>query len=160
MGTDPYHTESRATGTFVSTRFGSSDLSRMRTLVAAYVRAAGLTGTAGNDFVVAVNELVANAIRHGGGYGDLDLHRHDGNLSCVVTDYGGPAAIPAIAPPASTQFNGRGLWLARQLTDTLDLRGRPDGLTVTVSTRLPYPPSPQSPWNPGQPRTPPPSPHR
>jgi anti-sigma regulatory factor (Ser/Thr protein kinase) len=113
----------------------------MRLLVAGYVRAAGLAGAAADGFVTAVNELVANAIRHGGGYGELDLRRQDGNLTCVVTDYGGPTTAPTIAPPSATQLTGRGLWIARQLTDRLYLRHRPDGLTVTVSTRLPRTPS-------------------
>jgi anti-sigma regulatory factor (Ser/Thr protein kinase) len=101
---------------------------------------AGLTGQALDDFVVAVHELATNAIRHGGGRGRVDLRCVDDTLLCDVLDYGPGfgADVPAagVPPPAETP-GGRGLWLARQLTDTLMVSDRPDGVTVSVTVCLP-----------------------
>ncbi|MFU8854336.1 ATP-binding protein [Micromonospora sp. SL1-18] len=95
-----------------------------------------MPGDDGDDFVLAVHELVTNAVRHGGGSGHLDLRQVDDVLVCEVTDHGaGTDALPVDLPPAHVP-GGRGLWLAHQLTGALMLTRRPDGITATVSVRL------------------------
>jgi anti-sigma regulatory factor (Ser/Thr protein kinase) len=91
------------------------------------------------DFVVAVNELLTNAVRHGGGGGRLALWRADGSVVCEVSDAGpGLAGPPRVAPtrPAPDAPGGWGLWLAQKLTDTFDLTTGTGGTTVRVSSRV------------------------
>jgi anti-sigma regulatory factor (Ser/Thr protein kinase) len=94
----------------------------------------GLTGVALYRFVVAVNELTTNAVRHGGGRGRLDLWSAGARLLCRVTDRG--PGLPAgyeIRRPASYAADGRGLWLASQGGEDLAVR-RQDGATVITLT--------------------------
>ena len=120
--------------------FTADDLGRLRRTVFTGARRAGLTGDPLDDFVIAVHELVTNALRHGGGHGRLALRRDGDTLVCDVSD-GGPGfggGVPAAAKPPSAQTTGgRGLWLARQLTDTLLITDGPAGATVSVTVCLP-----------------------
>jgi anti-sigma regulatory factor (Ser/Thr protein kinase) len=106
--------------------------------VASCARSAGLTGQRLDDFVVAVDELLTNAVRHGGGSGRLSLWRRRDAVVCEVTDDGGgmpePRGMPR--PPAADQPGGRGLWLADALTDRLEIDSGPHGTTVTILTRV------------------------
>ncbi|MFE9658290.1 ATP-binding protein [Micromonospora sp. NPDC006431] len=120
----------------LSQHFTAEAVTPLRHLLAARVTAAGLSGDDGDDFVLAVHELVTNAVRHGGGSGHLDLRQVDGVLVCEVTDHGaGSDALPVDLPPVHVP-GGRGLWLAHQLTGALMLTRRSDGVTATVSACL------------------------
>src|SRR5262249_49622128 len=96
---------------------------------------AGLAGQRLDDFVLAVNEMMTNAVRHAGGSGTLTLWCQDETLHCEVTDEGpgiprdqlGNRLAPALA------FNGRGLWLARQLCDSVTITTGPQGTTVRLA---------------------------
>jgi anti-sigma regulatory factor (Ser/Thr protein kinase) len=96
----------------------------------------GLAGQRLDDFVLAVNEMMTNAVRHAGGSGALTLWCQDETLHCEVTDEG--PGIPRdqlgnrLAPPALA-FNGRGLWLARQLCDSVTITTGPRGTTVRLA---------------------------
>jgi anti-sigma regulatory factor (Ser/Thr protein kinase) len=99
-----------------------------------------LSGDRLDDFVVAVNELLTNAVRHGGGLGRIALWAEDGEVVCEVSDSGG--GLPAVRPerasrPAADTPGGWGLWLAEELTDTFKVVTGPDGTTVRVSSRPP-----------------------
>jgi anti-sigma regulatory factor (Ser/Thr protein kinase) len=96
--------------------------------------AAGLTEHALYWFVVAVNEITTNAVRHGGGRGRLHLWREDNRLRCRVVDRG-----PGIPPdrhgekrPSPYTLGGRGLWLARQGCESVMLDTGPHGSVVTL----------------------------
>ena len=119
--------------------FTAEDLGGLRHTVFAGARRAGLTGDPLNDFVVAVHELVTNAVRHGGGRGRLALRRDGDTLVCDVSDDGPgfTGGVPAAANPSPQTPGGRGLWLARQLTDTLLITDGPAGATVSVTVCLP-----------------------
>jgi serine/threonine-protein kinase RsbW len=114
-------------------------VSALRHAVASCAAAAGLAGDRLEDFVVAVNELLTNAVRHGGGQGHVDLWSAGNAVICEVTDRGAGLVTPRPEKPkrpAVDEPGGWGLWLAAALTDTLDLESGADGTTVRISTRL------------------------
>ncbi|MGW0502338.1 ATP-binding protein [Micromonospora sp. NPDC003241] len=136
----------------LSESFTSQTVTPLRHLLAARIAAAGLTGDLAEDLVLAVHELVTNAVLHGGGQGRLDLIRRADLLVCEVSDHGDqPDADLTVHLPPSTTAGGRGLWLAHQLTGALTLTRRPDGMTATVSASLIDPPAALPGLSPGGP---------
>ena len=105
-------------------RFTAADLPRLRLRVGAAAAAAGLDENRCEELVLAVYELACNAILHGGGGGSLLLSRVDGSVRCQVSDDG--PGFADTAPP------GGGLWLARQLTDGIEIAGGAGGAVVTL----------------------------
>ncbi|GIJ24855.1 hypothetical protein Vqi01_00170 [Micromonospora qiuiae] len=119
----------------LSLSFTAETVTTVRHLLAARIAAAGLTGDVAEDLVLAIHELVTNAVLHGGGHGRLDLFRHADQLVCEVTDHGRGGDLTVNLPAANTP-GGRGLWLAHHLTGALTLTRRPDGVTATVVASL------------------------
>ncbi|MFE9651823.1 ATP-binding protein [Micromonospora sp. NPDC006431] len=109
----------------------------LRHAVTAAAAAAGLAGEELEDFVLAVNELTTNAVRHGGGSGQLTLRQLGDQLTCQVSDHGPGISEDLPALPEPTRPGRRGLWLAQHLTTGLMLDNTPTGLTATVTTTLP-----------------------
>jgi anti-sigma regulatory factor (Ser/Thr protein kinase) len=118
--------------------FAVGDLVTLRHEVERYAAGHGLIDLALYRFVVAVNELTTNAVRHGGGTGRLELRRAGRALECRVTDQGpGMPGTPRLdSPPASRAANGRGLWLVRQVAASLNIDSHPSGTSVTLTTRV------------------------
>lgn len=108
--------------------FGGRSLYSLRQAAAALASAAGMPEARARDVTIAVQELAANAVRHGAGRDRLLMQRRDGALACQVHDTGpepreGPAAAQdgaGAAPNAAAGWprpHGHGLWLARQVAD-------------------------------------------
>lgn len=137
MPPDPSHpTRVPARVPLLSEDFVTGTVTALRHRLAAAVAGAGLAGDAGYDFVLAVHELVTNAVRHGGGAGHLDLRRQDDVLICEVSDHGAaPGRLP-VRLPAVDVAGGRGLWLAHQLAEGLILASGLHGMTATVTVCL------------------------
>lgn len=88
--------------------------------------------------MVAVNELLTNAVRHGGGLGRVAMWSAAGSVICEVSDSGAGLAVPREPHPArppADQPGGWGLWLAEKLTDDFELTTGAGGTTVRVSSR-------------------------
>ncbi|MGN9779602.1 ATP-binding protein [Micromonospora sp. H33] len=133
---DPARAHRGGVTTLMSQHFTVATVTTLRHALETKVSAAGLVGDPGFDFVLAVHELVTNAVRHGGGHGRIELRREEDVLICEVTDQGAAADNLPVRLPEVDVAGGRGLWLARQLTDGLILTRRPDGLTATVAVCL------------------------
>jgi serine/threonine-protein kinase RsbW len=89
--------------------------------------------------VVAVNELLTNAVRHGGGAGRVALWQQDDAVVCEVSDSGAgltDSRPERAARPKADEPGGWGLWLAEELTDTFQLTTGNDGTTVRISSRV------------------------
>ena len=129
-----------APGLPLTRAFTADNLAVVRHALRAGAHATGLTGEPLDDFVTAAHELITNAVRHGGGHGRLALRLDGDSLICDVTD-DGPGFAGAVPTghhlPAPLTPGGRGLWLARQMTDTLLISDSPTGVTVTVTVCLP-----------------------
>jgi anti-sigma regulatory factor (Ser/Thr protein kinase) len=117
--------------------FGMEDLSRLRWLVAAWAEEQSLTVEDGEDLVLAVNELATNSIAYGGGRGALRLWREGGSLLCEVEDCGlmRPPLVGRIRPEPDAD-SGRGLWIANQLCDLVQIRSSSGGTVVRVHKAL------------------------
>jgi serine/threonine-protein kinase RsbW len=117
--------------------FDHSTITALRHAVTSRAAGAGLGADRLDDFVVAVNELLTNAVRHGGGGGRLTLLHTGDHVVCEVTDNGPglPAPLDGPVRPAADQPGGWGLWLAEELTDTFELVTGAGGTTVRVSSR-------------------------
>jgi anti-sigma regulatory factor (Ser/Thr protein kinase) len=119
--------------------FNRGQVTELRHSVASCAAASGLAGQRLDDFVLAVNELITNAVRHGGGRGDLRMWRAAREVVCEVSDGGAGIAADRLADrdrPAPGTAGGWGLWLARTLADEMVVRTGPAGTTVRVSAAL------------------------
>ncbi|GAA2084511.1 hypothetical protein GCM10009801_45720 [Streptomyces albiaxialis] len=125
-------------------RFTLRDLPRVRIEVDTCAAWAGLGEPRRGEFVVAVDAVATNAVEHAGGRGQL-LLRHLGNeLECQVTDSGpgfSEDVIPELLPGLDGATTGRGLWLARLVTDRLTITPADktcgSGSLVTLAVKLP-----------------------
>jgi serine/threonine-protein kinase RsbW len=114
--------------------FDFDSLVQIRHTIERCCAAAGLVDHALYWFVVAINEITTNAVRHGGGRGWLRLWRENDRLSCRVSDRGPgiPAGQDGEVRPSPYTLGGRGLWLARQGCETVTLDSGPKGSVVTL----------------------------
>jgi serine/threonine-protein kinase RsbW len=100
----------------------------------------GLAGDYLTDWVMAINELTTNAVRHGSATAQVTMHR-GARLVCQVTDHANgfdPAGyLGRSRRPALTATGGMGLWLVEQTTELLALTSGPGGTTVRVASREP-----------------------
>ncbi|HEX6967335.1 MAG TPA: ATP-binding protein [Micromonosporaceae bacterium] len=119
--------------------FDASQVTELRHRVAVQVEAAGLRGQRLDDFVLAVNELITNAVRHGGGCGRLQLWRDVEAVVCEVSDHGpgiSESRLDDPRRPPPHAVGGWGLWLIRQLVRDVAVRTGPAGTTVRISARV------------------------
>ena len=130
--------------------FDSGTLRTVRAQMRACVSHAGFPEGQGEDVVLAVHELAANAVRHGGGAGRLRVWNLAGALYCQVDD----GDLPASSRPGSDRdgiaviessdssdrasFNslpcehGHGLWVVQQVADQMQSLSGPGGTSVLV----------------------------
>jgi anti-sigma regulatory factor (Ser/Thr protein kinase) len=114
--------------------FEKEDLADLRAELARRAAEAGLDRTRRDDLVLAGDELATNSIRYGGGGGSMRIWSDAGLIHCEVSDEG-RITDPMVGRvrPAADQIGGRGLWLANQLCDLVQIRSGPDGSRVRLS---------------------------
>ncbi len=113
--------------------FGAGDLARMRAHVRGFARGCYIAPERVDDLVVAANEIVTNSLRHGGGRGRIALWEADASVICEVVDNGritDPLAGRLAPLPSAT--SGRGLWLANNLCDLVQIRSSSAGTVVRL----------------------------
>ena len=116
--------------------FDLDSLPGVRELVSRRARQVALGRLRSDDLVLAVHELATNSIRHGGGRGVLRVWRDGAGLACEVADdghIGDPLA--GRHTPTDFQLGGRGLWLANQLCDLVQIRSTRAGTVVRVTVQ-------------------------
>jgi anti-sigma regulatory factor (Ser/Thr protein kinase) len=113
--------------------FSGGDLCDVRATAAAFARRAELSPVQVDDFVLGVHEVAANSVRHGPGHGALSLWAGADRLLAEVRD---PGRIddPLIGrfDPDAVGSSGRGLWLANQLFDLVQIRSTASGAVVRM----------------------------
>lgn len=92
------------------------------------------------DVLLALDEAISNAIRHGSGSGGpvLVSLAHDGEwIEMTIRDGGPTPRLPRLpdAPPPALDTGGRGLWLILQLVDEVRMRRVGDGTELTLRRR-------------------------
>lgn len=110
-----------------------ADLARLRRFVVEQLTQRGMTTERRGDLTIVVNEIASNSLRHGGGDGELAIWTDDGRVVCEIRD-GGTFADPLAdrRPPSDDQPGGRGLWLANQLCDLVQVRSLETGTVVRL----------------------------
>jgi anti-sigma regulatory factor (Ser/Thr protein kinase) len=113
--------------------FDRDKLADVRRRVKRAAERAGLPVSDAADLIIAASELAANSVAHGGGSGTLRTWRDDGRLLIEFEDGGSiEAPLAGRLRPEPTQEGGRGLWLANQLCDLVQIRSRPGRTTVRL----------------------------
>jgi anti-sigma regulatory factor (Ser/Thr protein kinase) len=117
--------------------FSRAQLAPARHLVAARAARAGLARARCDELVLAVSELTANSVRHGGGTGWLRVWRERRTLLCEVQD-AGHIEVPLAGRlrPRPEQLTGRGLWLVNQLCDLVQIRSDHTGTVARLHMDL------------------------
>jgi anti-sigma regulatory factor (Ser/Thr protein kinase) len=118
-------------------RFTSKDLGRVRRFIREWAEEHSLAVERSEELVLAVNELTTNSIRYGGGAGTLRVWSDGGSLLCEIRDEGVIEAplVGRVQPTPGAQ-SGRGMWIANQLCDLVQIRSGPSGTVVRVHARL------------------------
>jgi anti-sigma regulatory factor (Ser/Thr protein kinase) len=113
--------------------FDGPGLGNVRRAVAEAARELGVPERRVDACVLAVNEIAANSVRHGGGVGELHVWSQGDALVCEIRD-GGCIADPLAGRhrPTFTQLGGRGLWMVNQLCDLVQIRTPPHAPVNTV----------------------------
>jgi anti-sigma regulatory factor (Ser/Thr protein kinase) len=123
--------------------FDAGTLPDLRRAVLAEAVAAGMPDDRADDVVLAVHELAANAVRHGGGTGWLRMQAALGQLHCQVRDagWGGAGARTRTASTVTVRQwiirPGHGLWLVQDLADHVRITPGPAGSEVAADFTLP-----------------------
>jgi anti-sigma regulatory factor (Ser/Thr protein kinase) len=126
--------------------FASGNLPAVRQLAAAVAGRAGLDPVRAAEFCLAAHELATNSVRHGGGEGVLSLWCDDESLMCEIRDQGDVEdPLAGRRQPSEGDRGGRGLWIANQVCDLVQIRAVDGGSQIRLRlnrerpTRAPAP---------------------
>lgn len=108
-------------------------LDDVRELVTRHADEARISAERAENLVLAVNEVATNSLRYGGGRGTLRAWRDHEALVCDVRDGGHlDELLIGREHPSAHVENGRGLWIANQLCDLVQVRSSTLGTTVRL----------------------------
>jgi anti-sigma regulatory factor (Ser/Thr protein kinase) len=117
--------------------FDAAGLGEMRQRVGVFAAHAGLDDEQVDKLVLAVSEITTNSVHHGGGSGTLQVWVEGEAVVCQVMDCG-RIEDPLVGRrrPRPHDARGRGLWLANQLCDLVQIRVVPEGSIIRVHERI------------------------
>lgn len=114
----------------------AADPAPVRRFVTRHALRLGLPAHRLEDFKIATNEVATNAIKHGGGRGEVRLWRTGHRLVCEITDEGtAKDNFLGHLPGDPSAEGGHGLWISRQLCDLLEIRTDQPGTVVRMHMR-------------------------
>jgi anti-sigma regulatory factor (Ser/Thr protein kinase) len=114
-------------------RFVGHDIALVRRRVRDACREQNLTPARADDLMLAAHELATNSVVHGGGHGELAIWREPGALVVEVSDSGridDPLVGRGLLDLESE--NGRGIWMANQLCELVQVRSGTRGTQVRL----------------------------
>ena len=117
--------------------FDAARLRRARRSSAEYAERAGMAVERVDDVLLAVGEMAANSLRHGGGSGVLRLWSDAAHVVCEVAD-AGVIDDPLVGrtPATPGQLTGRGLLMVNHLADLVRMHTTSDGTVVRAYFRV------------------------
>jgi anti-sigma regulatory factor (Ser/Thr protein kinase) len=116
--------------------FGAEDLASVRRFVSGNAVSAGLGAVGAGELVTAVNEVATNSIRHGGGNGKIRIWQEASAVVCEIRDSGRfDKPLADRQRPSRNVAAPRGLWVANQLCDLVQIRTLADGTVVRLHKR-------------------------
>lgn len=103
--------------------FRSGAMGEVRRFVADHAAREGLAPDRVAELVLAADEIGTNSLRHGGGVGTVGVWSEPGSVICEIRDRGRIAdPLAGRRRPSVDRKDGRGLWLANQLCDLVQVR--------------------------------------
>lgn len=121
----------------------ADQLARLRLFAAHHARAIGADPAQVDALLVSVVEAATNTLCHGAGRGICRIWNTSTELLCDITDPTGTLdpALAGYLPPLPNRPDGRGLWIIRQLCDTVEIHTSSRGSTIRLHLALPARPS-------------------
>ena len=117
--------------------FDGATVANLRAIVGVEAAEAGLPDHRTADLVLAASEVAANSVIHGGGSGVARVWREPGALVAEVRDAGRlEEPLAGRVRPQPAQPTGRGLWIANQLCDLVQIRSGRGGTRVRLQMNL------------------------
>ena len=132
------------TPSVIDVAFDDGTLHTLRPKVRAHAARAGFPRDRAEEVVLAVHELAANSVRHGGGAGRLRVWNLAGSLRCQVDD----GELPGTTEPGPRSASdrplinplpcvpGHGLWVVQRVADQVRSLSSPRGTSVTATFGL------------------------
>ena len=113
------------------------DFRPVRRFVADQTRALDFDAEQAQAVVLGVHELATNAVKYGSDPVTVRAWTEDGELVCEVEDSGPGLSDPfaGCSLPGDDELGSRGLWTVRQVSDSVDVLRRPNGLAVRLRVR-------------------------
>jgi anti-sigma regulatory factor (Ser/Thr protein kinase) len=113
-------------------------LDGVRRLVQQFAASAGLPPRRTHDLVLAVNEIATNTMVHTRDVGSLRIWQEPGVVVCEIRDTGHIAdPFAGRFLPSDSSDHGRGLWMANQLCDLVQIRSSERGTTIRLQVDVP-----------------------
>ena len=113
-------------------RFSIDDLRLVRRATARWAALTAMPQDRADDFVIAVNEIATNAVRHGSPTARLRLRVTGRNIAEAVIRDDGRWRPSLRSAPSHPARGGMGLPLVRRLCDAVEIRAGEQGTTVLL----------------------------
>jgi anti-sigma regulatory factor (Ser/Thr protein kinase) len=113
--------------------FTRVDISGVRRLVREVALEQGMAPHRVDDLMLAAHELATNSVTHGGGRGEVAIWREPGALAVEIHDHGwieDPLVGQGLLDLQAEA--GRGIWMANQLCDLVQVRSGDGGTQVRL----------------------------
>lgn len=116
--------------------YAAGDLQGLREVVRDLALAHALDAETTDALVLSVREIAGNSLRHGGGSGRLRSWTAGSSLVCELSDRGHirESMVGRVRPRPDLE-SGRGVWLANQLCDLVQIRSSSAGTAVRLHVR-------------------------